>query len=495
MIKIENVSFNYDEAKAAGLDDISLHIKRGQFVLLTGASGSGKTTLTRLINGLIPHFYYGNLKGTISIDGLELDKWGVDELSTKVGSVFQNPRSQFFNLDTTSEIAFGCENLGWHREKIHETVKKTVEDLGIAHLLGKNIFSLSGGEKQMVAIASAYVMGVDIFIMDEPSANLDSAATEKLAQILTILKAQGKTVIISEHRLYYLKGIVDRVVYLERGSIKEEWSGEEFSKLSNEERVSYGLRSYDLKKIKLKHKPLQRKKETDFFVEDLWTSYRNLKPILCGISCNATAGQITAVIGKNGCGKSTFARCLCGLLKEKKGKVQFHDSKLGAKERIGEIYLVMQDSTCQLFSDSVMGELVLSGKMKKNSSDEFEEVLKELSLMELKSRHPMSLSGGEKQRLTIAAGIIQNADIMILDEPTSGLDYRNMQRVKAVMEKLRNKGKRIFVITHDYELLLSTCDRVLEIEKGKISKDYPVDSNHLHYIRQFFLDKRKENVQ
>lgn len=456
-------------------------------MLLVGASGSGKTTLTRLINGLIPNFYSGELRGAIEIDGKELKTWDTDELATKVGSVFQNPRSQFFNIDTTSEIAFGCENLGWSREKIHRRVRETVEDLRIPHLIDRNIFSLSGGEKQMVAIASTYAMGPDIFVMDEPSSNLDTDATERLAQMIARLKAEGKTIVITEHRLYYLRGIVDRIIYLRDGVIENDWTEAEFLRLTREELIFRGLRNYDLKAVQLEDNRLRRKPPADLLMEDLWVTYPRSKPILCGITCNAAPGEIVAVIGKNGQGKSTFARCLSGLLKEKKGRVQYQGCRLSYKKRIGKIYLVMQDAGCQLFSDSVMGEISLSYNKERSCLNVSEEILKRLYLDELKNSHPMSLSGGEKQRLVIAAGIVQNSNIIILDEPTSGLDYNNMQSVKKVMEMLRDEGKYVFVITHDYEFLLSTCDRVLEIEEGKTYRDYPVDSDHLPELRKFFL--------
>ncbi len=488
MIQMRNVSFCYEEGKENGVHNISLDIPKGQCILLTGESGCGKTTLTRLINGLVPHFYSGTLTGEVFIAGQELEKWSLDELSTKVGSVFQNPRSQFFNLDTTGEIAFGCENLGWSRKKIHERIQKTIENLKIDHLMNKDIFSLSGGEKQMVAIASGYAMNPDIFVLDEPSANLDTLATQHLKQLLSCLKAEGKTIIIAEHRLYYLREIADSVLYMKNGYIVEQWTDKEFSHLPEEERLKRGLRSYDLKMLSVDHKTQRPAVDDSFSVENLSVCYKGRDPVLKGITCQASTGEIIAVIGHNGRGKSTFARCLCGLVRESAGSILYQGKRMSYKTRSGKIYLVMQDSNYQLFSDSVEGELALSTKdenvHRKHLTDW---LLKKLSLEELKERHPMTLSGGQKQRLAIAAGIVQDADVMILDEPTSGLDFENMQRVKEIMKMIKQEGKRAFIITHDYEFLLATCDRVLEIDNGKIKKNYPVNEQNLSQLQRFFL--------
>ena len=223
MISFQNVTYSYQEnGEPKSLNSINLKVKDGECILLCGKSGCGKTTMTRLLNGMIPNFYDGNLQGAVLLDGKNLFDLPMYEISKQVGSVFQNPRTQFYTVNTTSEIAFGCENFGMEPEKIATRVKQTAEDLEIEYLLDRNIFNLSGGEKQIIAFASIYAMSPQVYVLDEPSSNLDIQAIEKVRKILSLLKQQGKTIIIAEHRTYYLKDLVDRALYMENGKIIRE---------------------------------------------------------------------------------------------------------------------------------------------------------------------------------------------------------------------------------------------------------------------------------
>lgn len=251
MIRIDHVTFSYGEENesAGGVQDINLNIEDGQFIVLCGESGCGKTTITRLINGLIPHYYEGKMNGEVWVNGAKVSEQPLYDTAKTVGSVFQNPRSQFFNVDTTSEITFGCENLGQPEQSIRERLEKTVRDFRLEKLMGRNIFHLSGGEKQKIACASVSIMEPDVLVMDEPSSNLDASSILDLRATLAFWKSQGKTVIVSEHRLYYLRGLADRFIYITAGKVEKDYSAAEFERLTEQQRVNLGLRTFILEDL------------------------------------------------------------------------------------------------------------------------------------------------------------------------------------------------------------------------------------------------------
>lgn len=250
MIEFHQVSFSYPGQEQGSLHDVDLKIKDGECVLFCGRSGCGKTTVTRLVNGLIPHFYTGNLQGNVLVDGQNVEELPMYQIAEKVGSVFQNPRTQFFNVDTDSEIAFGIENEARPPSELAERVRQTTEELHIEKLRARNIFELSGGEKQKIAFASVYAMNPDIYLLDEPSSNLDMTAIHELREHLQLIKKQGKTILIAEHRLYYLMDVADRVVYMEQGKIASVYRTSEFRKLTVKQRRDMGLRATDLEEEK-----------------------------------------------------------------------------------------------------------------------------------------------------------------------------------------------------------------------------------------------------
>ncbi|GMQ58196.1 ABC transporter ATP-binding protein [Vallitalea sediminicola] len=394
MIEIKDTSFTYQGKEENGIKNVNITIKTGECILLCGKSGCGKTTITRLINGLIPHFYSGELKGTIEIDNKNILDMNMYEIAEKVGSVFQNPRTQFFNVDTDSEIAFGIENLSYPHQRLKHCVHKTQKDLHIKQLMGRSIFELSGGEKQKIAFASIYAMSPDIYVLDEPSSNLDVDAISELRNILIMLKRQGKTIIIAEHRLYYLRDIIDRVVHVEEGEIKKIYDKDEFINIPLKQRIKLGFRTTDLSTIV----PLNNNGKNDkdvLDINDMDISYKK-NVVMKDISICAKRGEVIGIIGHNGAGKSTFLRSVCGLHKGCKGNFCWKGKKVSNKQRLKLSYMVMQDVNYQLFSENVETECHFG--IKSPDMELINQVMKDLKIYQYKDRHPNTLSGGAKTK-------------------------------------------------------------------------------------------------
>lgn len=460
MIQFKDVSFVYEGTGDGKVKGLNFTVQSGECIVLAGCSGCGKTTVTRFVNGLIPEFFPGELKGKVLIDGEDLAGKQLYEIAGKVGSVFQNPKTQFFNTDTDGEIAFGMENSGVTRKEMAQRVKRTAEELKITHLLGRSIFSLSGGEKQKIAFASVYAMNPDIYLLDEPSSNLDLNAIKDLKKHIELLKKQGKTILIAEHRLYYLKDLADRVFYMQKGELQYNWTKEDFIHLSAEQRKTLGLRTLDYEVPKA-DKRITINKNPVLEIKNLSVGYGK-KEVLSHINFKAEKGEIIAVTGHNGAGKSTFLRTMCGLLKPFGGTISWKGTVQKEKERLKKTYMVMQDVNYQLFADSVIHECHFG--IKNPDMELIVRTLKELGLYHYKDRHPNTLSGGQKQRIAVAVSMICKKEILLFDEPTSGLDFESMYAVSDLMKELARMGKLILIVTHDLELIEQACTRIFRLE-------------------------------
>jgi energy-coupling factor transporter ATP-binding protein EcfA2 len=485
MVELKNINFKYSGADEHGkISNVNLTIREGELILLCGKSGCGKTTITRLINGLIPNYYEGTLDGEVLIDGQNIVNMPLYDVSKKVGSVFQNPRSQFFTVDTTSELAFGCENQGLSETDIVERIRDTVSYFELSSLIGKDIFSLSGGEKQKIACASVSTSNPQIIVLDEPSSNLDVFATRDLRKMIERWKAQGKTIIIAEHRLYYLKELTDRILYISDGQIEKEYSENDLLKMTNKQIEFLGLRPFEMDKLIPQTKECVKDKAITF--TNFYFSYEKGKDNVSIEELSLPENETIAIIGHNGAGKSTFSRCICGLEKKCSGLVSFDGKQYNRKGRLKNCYLVMQDVNHQLFTESVSEELAIS--MSSENTDKLNDILKHLDLSDYAKRHPMSLSGGQKQRVAIATALVSDRSILVFDEPTSGLDMQHMNEVANALLTLKQAGKTNLVITHDYELILQSCTYILHLENGKVQEQYSLDDEGLDRLQKFFYE-------
>ena len=458
MIKFENVNVTMQGKRI--LSDINLEIQDGEFVLICGESGCGKTTMTKLINGLIPHFVRDvSVDGTITVCGKNIAEMPMYEIAELVGSVFQNPRTQFFYTNSNAEMAFGLENRGVEPEYIRKRIKNTINELDIEKLEDRDVFSMSGGEKQLLAFASVYAMNPQIYVLDEPSANLDIAAMEKLSERMKVIKEKGHTVVVAEHRLAWIQKFADRIIYMKEGRIEQEFTSDEFKALSDLKRKQMGLRSIVPAQIQI---PEITGNSEDAVLQIYNLSCKRKKQMIFqNISLSARAGDIIGITGKNGAGKSTFCNCLCGLLKPKVGEILYQGKKLSEKARTKLFGMVMQEVNHQLFSDSVKNECLLANE--EASEQEIRELLEKFDLEEYAEYHPMILSGGQRQRLAICQAVMGEKKLLIFDEPTSGLDFRHMCQVEKLMKQLSEEKYIIIVVTHDYEFLNRACKRYIRI--------------------------------
>ena len=401
MIKFENVNVTIQEKRI--LSDVNLEIQDGEFVLICGESGCGKTTMTKLINGLIPHFVRDvSVDGTITVCGKNVAEMPMYEIAELVGPVFQNPRTQFFYTNSNAEMAFGLENRGVEPEYIRKRIKNTINELDTDKLEDRNVFSMSGGEKQLLAFASVYAMNPQIYVLDEPSANLDIAAMEKLSERMKVIKEKGHTVIVAEHRLAWIQKFADRIIYMKEGRIEQEFTSDEFKALSDLKRKQMGLRSIVPEQIQI---PEITGNSEDAVLQICNLSCKRKKQVIFqNISLSARAGDIIGITGKNGAGKSTFCNCLCGLLKPKGGEILYQGKKLSEKARTKLFGMVMQEVNHQLFSDSVKNECLLANE--EASEQKIRELLEKFDLEEYAEYHPMILSGGQRQRLAICQAVM-----------------------------------------------------------------------------------------
>ena len=493
MIDVASLSFSYVSEltgdRVEALKDVDLSADAGSLTLVCGASGCGKSTLMKALTGLVPQMTPGELDGLVRINGRNLADVALTDVGHLCSSVFQNPRTQFFCDTVAEELAFCGENYGRERATLRQQSERAAKLMGISHLLERKLTTLSGGQLQKVALACALASGAPVLLADEPTSNLDPAAISEVRAALKVLKEQGLTIVVVEHRLHFLRGLADQVLLMESGRVTRRWNGAEFFSMGQAQRRSLGLRTLvdpgppetwvgqvqagrQENQVRqgqagCREKQAGRQENREATPSQVRLSCRGLSfaygasPVFEGLDADFPAGQITCIAGANGVGKTTLVRVLCGLAAPSSGTISLDGVPASRKTRRSACALVMQDTGRQLFSDTLAGELTIGASHASGQSGE--QLLADFDLANLGERHPLSLSGGQKQRLVIAAARATGRPIVILDEPTSGVDARHLEPITATLRRIADEGAAVVVVTHDGEFAAACADRLITL--------------------------------
>lgn len=479
--------FQYSEESTPTLRKVSGNIPAGRCVVLCGGSGCGKSTLLRCLNGLIPQFYEGELTGFCRLDGHGTADLSIGEIGELAASVFQDPRSQFFTVNSSNEVAFGLENHGLPQEKIRDRVDEAFRTFDLEHLKNRNVYELSSGERQLISILSAWATDTDIFLLDEPTANLDFAATQQLRNILLKLKKQGKTLLLSEHRLYYLADIADEYWIMANGEIKHKYTAEKAKSLSPLQLHTLSLRTLDLEQITVSERPPQPENMPQALsVSNLRYEYgRKNRAILSDANFSVCTHEIVGLVGANGCGKTTLGKLIAGLYHSTGGEISLFGKAQKPKQLQKQVLFIMQEAEFQFFTNSVLHELQYGHKITAEFEKKTETLLKSMDMWECRDRHPFSLSGGQMQRLTLMMAYLSDKPIVILDEPTAGQDAESLKRCAELIREM-GKEKTVLIITHDLELIADACDRCIGLSGGHSDTEFFIRSQQdLQAVRRY----------
>ena len=498
--EIKNLSFSYPVANGKEtLHHINLTIEKGEYVVLCGASGSGKTTLLRQLKTVLAP--YGKKSGEILFNGTSLEEVSQGEQAARIGYVMQNPDDQIVTDKVWHELAFGLESLGCDQTAMRSKVAEMACYFGIQDWFHKDVETLSGGQKQLLNLASIMAMQPEVLILDEPTSQLDPiAASDFLNTVRKINIELGITVIITEHRLEDIFPYADRAIVMENGRVivddaprnigklLQEQKNDMFAAMPTPVRVFYGVAgegdcpltvregrtwlSKTYSEAKVKTLPMPEKvqnRETVLSLKDLWFRYEKDSPdVLQGVTADVPAGSLYAIVGGNGAGKSTALKAVCGICKPYRGKVKIF-GKPADKYKNGELFrgcvaMLPQDPKSLFAKKTVREELEeMTGDREKITA-----IADICQIQELLNSHPYDLSGGEQQRAALAKVLLTNPRLLLLDEPTKGIDSVFKETLAGILCKLKEQGVTILMVSHDVEFCAKYADMVSMFFDGQI---------------------------
>lgn len=532
LFQVENLTYYFPEKEKPSLQEINLKIEEGDFVFLTGQSGCGKSSLLRALAGLLPDFYGGRIGGKISYRGIPLTQWNKRNLAREIGIIFQDPENQLVMTVVEQEIVFGLENLGLPRKEMRRRVAEVLSLFGLSSLKSEVLFKLAGGEKQKVILAAVLAMQPRVLLLDEPTSQLDPVAAQEFLNYLHRLNQDwGITVVLVEQRIDRCFHLADRVVLMEKGKIAGEGTPGEIVRLSSDQHACFippvaqvfreisngeipltvkdgrsvlrrlfspageGAASFTYIDMKepLHHAlasalasasasasvssacTVESPRTPLLKADNLGFAYPGKELCLRGINLELNRGEIVAVLGENGTGKSTLLKLFCGLLKPQRGRVYLQGLNITgqrAEELSRHLGYLSQNPNDYLFNDTVEEELAFDLKARRERSRfSVKQTLELLELSELKNINPRDLSGGERQRVALGTVLVRDPAVLLLDEPTRGIDMKLKRKLAGILNSIKEKGKGIFLVTHDIEFAAEVADRVVIISDGEIIAD------------------------
>jgi energy-coupling factor transport system ATP-binding protein len=483
-VTFEGVTFTYPAAARAVLSEVSFDVPEGAFVLVAGATGAGKSTLLRAMNGLVPHFSGGTFRGSVSVAGVDTRDIAPRELSHAVAFVPQDPAASFVVDRVEDELAYAMENLGFDRNRMRRRIEETLDLLDLAHLRDRSVRTISGGERQRVAIAAALTPGPRLLLLDEPTSQLDPQGAENvLAALQRLVHDLGMTVLIAEHRLERVAGFVDLAIGIAEGKATTGTPQEVLQQVALGPPVLRLGRLLDWKplpltvreartqasrsSLRLSERPPNEHRSPHrelLAARSLHASY-GPNVVLHGIDLGVGRGESVVLVGRNGAGKTTLLRCLCGLHAPLSGQVVFGS----APPRPGtDVALCPQRPESVLFRETVREEITTTFEWKGRIADPGE-LLADFGLPAgVLEAHPRDLSAGQRQLVAIAAVVATGASVLLLDEPSRGLDAESKGHLVSFLRRYVAGDRTVIVATHDVELAALIADRVVMLAGGDI---------------------------